>query len=181
MKDLSASSSGLDIMTGLAPIITPECRVLILGSFPSSISLSIGEYYANPRNDFWKIMEEIFSIPHFLAYDDRVSALVSCRCGLWDVISRCRRVGSADNTIRDIQSSPIGDLLTRYPSVQTIVCNGRKAEAGITAALSIPEGAEYEKIPWNRKIVYFPSTSPAHAIPFKQKLAEWKKIRDFVL
>jgi hypothetical protein len=35
------------------PIITSNTRILILGTVPSEKSLTRGEYYANPRNQFW--------------------------------------------------------------------------------------------------------------------------------
>ena len=40
--------------SGLTPVIDDKTEVLILGTLPSDISLTKGQYYANPANDFWK-------------------------------------------------------------------------------------------------------------------------------
>jgi G:T/U-mismatch repair DNA glycosylase len=37
-----------------APLADAKTRVVILGTLPSDISLELGQYYANPRNQFWQ-------------------------------------------------------------------------------------------------------------------------------
>ncbi len=164
-------------LSGLEPIINPGSRILIVGSFPSSISLIKGEYYANPRNDFWKIMEVILQMDTGLGYRDRISYLLSHSIGLWDVVSRCTRSGSADAAIRDPEPSRIGDLLIRYPDIRTILCNGRRAEKGLSAALEIFSG--YGPAP-QVNIHYLPSSSPAHAVRFQEKCESWKILCDLI-
>ena len=52
-----------DTSHGLPPVTGPEPIILILGSYPSVLSLAHGEYYGNPKNRFWAVMEELFSNP----------------------------------------------------------------------------------------------------------------------
>ncbi len=46
-------------LRGLAPLDTPGARYLVLGSFPSAVSLEKSEYYGHPRNHFWLLMANI--------------------------------------------------------------------------------------------------------------------------
>ncbi len=48
------------LLHGFAPVVDHTARLLILGSFPSVLSLESGQYYGNPRNAFWPITAELF-------------------------------------------------------------------------------------------------------------------------
>lgn len=47
---------------GFEPIFNNESEVLILGSFPSKMSFEIGFYYGNPRNRFWKMLQDFLRL-----------------------------------------------------------------------------------------------------------------------
>ena len=142
-------------LTGLPPVVGSSPVVLILGSFPSVISLERGEYYANPRNRFWHLMEALLGIKAQLPYHVRTVQLKSRGIALWDVTRECEREGSDDTAIRNEIMNDIPGFLHDHPSVSVVILNG-----GGAARLfhrHFPDG-----IP-GIMVFTLPSTSPANA------------------
>ena len=72
-----------ELLYGLPPIIGLDAQCLILGNMPSVMSLGAQQYYANPRNAFWRITGEIFGFDASAPYDDRTAALTGpWHCGV---------------------------------------------------------------------------------------------------
>ena len=142
-------------LTGLPPVIGESPKVLILGSFPSEISLSKKEYYANPRNRFWHLMEALLGIKAQLPYHVRTVHLKNKRIALWDATKECEREGSGDAEIQNEVVNDIPGFLRDHPSVSAIVLNGKRAA-------HIFHGQFPDGIP-GILIFTLPSTSPANA------------------
>ncbi|HWW27731.1 MAG TPA: DNA-deoxyinosine glycosylase, partial [Caulobacter sp.] len=72
--------------SGFPPVVDAHTHVLILGSLPGEASLAAKQYYGNPRNAFWRLMEGVLDAPLIaLAYEARLAALLARGVGLWDV------------------------------------------------------------------------------------------------
>ena len=154
--------------TGLGPVIGSFPEILVLGSFPSRQSLEKGEYYGNPQNQFWKIVEALFGIDHRLPYAERITGLTGAGVALWDMVHACHREGSADTRIRDPVHNDIPGLLAVYPSIRLIALNGRAAEKFWYRQANSPTGVP---------VVLLPSTSPAHAsCRLEDKIRRWDNI-----
>ena len=70
---------------GLAPIVCPSPRILILGSLPSDESIRRQEYYGNPRNLFWKVIAGVYGEPTPETYEAKKDILFRHGIALWDV------------------------------------------------------------------------------------------------
>ena len=162
MQGMATSSPTL---TGLAPVIAPDTRVLVLGSFPGAASLAAGKYYAHPRNQFWPLVsavigEDLASLP----YEERLVRLLAHRFGLWDVLAGCEREGSLDSSIRKPAANDFERLKTLCPELEAVGFNGQAS--GKFAPQFAAAGY---------RTVVLPSSSPAHmAMSFEQKLAVWQ-------
>lgn len=157
------------LLQGLPPVVDDHARVLILGSFPSTQSLAAGQYYANPRNAFWPITSQLFGFDPTAPYDTRLAALRSHGIALWDVLSHCRRIGSADSAIEpnSLVVNMFGDFFATYPTIVQVYFNGAKAADLYRRLAETPERVQYRRLP---------STSPAHAIRPDVKLTAWRVI-----
>lgn len=159
---------------GLAPIVGKEPRVLILGSFPSKMSLAAGLYYANPRNHFWPVMQLLFSLESGTASAENQEALVRHHIGVWDVIaSRAFQAGAMDRDIRDPVMNDIPEFLREYPTIRCIALNGGMAGHCFNRVFrDIPRSGTFI-------VMRLLSTSPANATySFGQKLERWRAILD---
>ena len=114
--------------SGFLPIIDKSTEILILGSLPSDISIRTGEYYANPQNQFWRIIFTIFNNGNPLyQYSDKTNLLLKNKIGLWDVLIEAHRQGSLDSNIHGESLNNFSDLFIAYPSIRKLAFNGDKA------------------------------------------------------
>jgi len=153
------------VRRGFPPIIDRATQTLILGSFPSAASLAARQYYAHPRNQFWRLLGALLDEPLAeLAYAERGARVLAHRVGIWDVLGACRRPGSLDADISDARPNDFALLRRRAPSLRRVLFNG--AAAGRYAAQFIAAGFTTGILP---------SSSPAHASrSYEQKLALWR-------
>ena len=160
-------------LRSFAPVAGPDARVLILGSMPGGESLRQQQYYAHPRNAFWRIMGELFDFSHGLPYEARLEQLKRHYVALWDALSGCRRSGSLDSNIREPEPNDIAGLLEEIPSIRTIGCNGTAS----WRFLKRFHGGLFTEGKW--EIIQLPSTSPAAALySFAEKLERWTAVRE---
>ena len=166
------TDSELGRIRGFEPIVGREPRVLVLGTAPSELSLEKGEYYAHPRNDFWRIMERLFSGGRPLEYTERVEMLKQAGVALWDVLREADRIGSLDANIKKPVPNDIAGILRSRPSIRAVFFNGAAAERLFSRYVfaTMADSA--------LRFVRLPSTSPANAsISFALQLAAWDAVR----
>ena len=152
-------------LQGLAPLLAPSTRLVVLGSFPGVASLRAQQYYGHPRNHFWPILGALWGVDLMAQpYAERVRVLRERGLGLWDVYASCRREGSLDRSIEDPAPNDLASLPRLAPGLRAIAHNGAESARSRrhTLALGLP-------------VFELPSTSPANASwSFERKLAAWR-------
>jgi len=159
-----------------APVADARARVLVLGSLPGRASLAQRQYYALPRNAFWRIMGELFGFAPDAPYERRLACLRDSRVALWDVCHSARRDGSLDSAIEhaSVRANDFAAFFRKHPAIATICFNGATASR-LYERLVLPALPAAIR---ERRSIVLPSTSPAHAArSHADKLRSWAEVR----
>lgn len=151
---------------GFPPVIDENCKVLILGSFPSPASLAKKQYYGHPQNHFWKLMGALLDEPLYdMDYAARLPVLLKNGIGLWDVLHQCERAGALDSNIRNAVNNDFRKVTHVAKALRRVCFNGK------TAGRFEPvfRDAGYETL-------VLPSSSPAYTLKFAAKLKVWRGV-----
>jgi len=161
----------------LDPIIDQNSQILILGSMPGVESLAKQQYYANPRNHFWRILSAIFDKEDPGHYSARISLLHENKVALWDVIHSCQRIGSLDSSITNEGPNDFQEFLDSYPTIKYVIFNGGKAYEVFKKHIGFSQFSDID-------FIKLPSTSPTpgkNVKSFEEKLIDWNVIKEYVI
>jgi len=163
------------MITTFEPIIDENCKILVLGTMPSVKSLENQQYYGNKQNQFWKIIYGLFNKDVAGDYENRKIFLLNHHIAIWDGLKSCDREGSSDSKIINPVPNDFKTFFNQYPDIKVVFFNGSKAEELfrklVIGKMNLKEGLLFYRLP---------STSPANAIRFKDKLDQWKVILPYL-
>ncbi len=157
-------------LESFAPVLPDNAELLILGSMPGVASLQANQYYAHPRNGFWKILQAIYG-GGINSYEERLALLHIQRIGVWDTLKHCERPGSLDSAIASgsVICNDFNDLLAKCPTIKLIAFNGKASEKWFRK-LVLPE------LQHSLTLASLPSSSPAMAsLTIDEKTAQWRQ------
>lgn len=163
----------MTIKRSFAPVVDPRVRVLVLGSLPGERSLAARRYYANPQNQFWRLMSGVVDedlVP--LDYDARLARLLANRVGLWDVVASAQRAGSTDAALREISANDLAALVATLPDLRAIGFNGGASYKHGLRQLG-PAAVRYA-------VHALPSSSGMHTIGLDAKLPAWRELATYL-
>jgi len=139
---------------------------------PGIASLDANQYYAHPRNGFWKILQAIYG-GKIETYPQRLQLLEKNNIALWDSLKHCHRPGSLDSNIAtdSAECNDFNTLLNKHPTIELIVFNGKAAEKWFRKlALATLTNADA------CTLVTAPSSSPAMAmLTIDEKIEQWRQ------
>jgi double-stranded uracil-DNA glycosylase len=155
-------------------VLGPGLRVVFCGINPGFVSAAAGAHFANPRNDFWRLLHDAGFTPRLLAPEQQLEAL-RFGIGLTNAASRTTR-GSGDLRRADFADS--ADRLARLavelrPAWIGFV--GKEAYRG--AFRNRPALGEQERRLGDTRLFVLPSTSPANAaVPYPERLRWFREL-----
>jgi hypoxanthine-DNA glycosylase len=157
------------IVHPIPPLYDENCKILILGSFPSVKSREAMFFYGHPQNRFWKLMAALFEEAYPQTIEEKKALVLKHHIAMWDTIRSCTITGSSDSSIKDVVPNDLSVILDNS-RVERIFCNG---------ATSYRLYMKYIYPTTGVKAVKLPSTSPANAaFNLERLLTEWSMIKD---
>ena len=157
------------IVHSIPPLYDENCKILILGSFPSVKSREAMFFYGHPQNRFWKLMAALFEEAYQQTIEEKKALVLKHHIAMWDTIRSCTITGSSDSSIKDVVPNDLSVILDNS-RVERIFCNG---------ATSYRLYMKYIYPTTGVKAVKLPSTSPANAaFNLERLLTEWSMIKD---
>lgn len=143
-----------------APVYTPDCHTLIVGTWPSPKSREQGFYYGHPQNRFWPLMARLLGAPIPQTIPQKKALLLRHGFALWDTVESCTITGASDASIRDVAPTDIA-ALAQKTAIRRVLCNGATAYRLYQTYCALP----------GLQAVRLPSTSPANAAWSMERLA----------
>ncbi|HUH21748.1 MAG TPA: mismatch-specific DNA-glycosylase, partial [Gaiellaceae bacterium] len=149
-------------------VLGPGLRVVFCGINPGFVSAAAAAHFANPRNDFWRLLHAAGFTSRLYEPGEQFEVLRE-GIGLTNAALRTTR-GSGD--LRSADFSGAAERLERLATElapQWIGFVGKEAYRGVFRKR--PELGEQERRLAETRLFVLPSTSPANAaVPWKERL-----------
>ena len=156
-------------------ILAPQLRVVFCGINPGRRSAAAGAHFANPRNDFWRLLHAAGFTPRLLSPQEQ-HTLPSFGIGITNAAGRATR-GSSDLRSADFAGS--AERLARLADElrpRAIGFVGKEAYRG--PFRERPEHGLQERRLWDTLLFVLPSTSPANAaVSWDDRLRWFRALR----
>jgi TDG/mug DNA glycosylase family protein len=165
-------------VSAVPEVLAPGLRVVFCGINPGRVSAAAAAHFANPRNDFWRLLAAAGFTPRLYAPEEQL-ALPALGYGLTNAALRTTR-GSSDLRQGDFAGS--AERLERLayellPEVIAFV--GKEAYRGTFGQR--PELGLQERRLGATRLFVLPSTSPANAaVPWEERLRWFRALRELV-
>jgi TDG/mug DNA glycosylase family protein len=152
--------------------------VVFCGINPGFVSAAAAAHFANPRNDFWRLLHAAGFMPRLLSADEQFETL-DYGIGLTNAAPRTTR-GSGD--LRRADFAGAAERLERLAldlAPKAIGFVGKEAYRGTFGER--PEHGPQERRLTETLLFVLPSTSPANAaVPWEERLRWFRELRKLV-
>jgi double-stranded uracil-DNA glycosylase len=162
------------VPSAVPDILAPGLRIVFCGINPGFRSAAAGAHFANPRNDFWRLLADAGLTPRPLGPEDQWE-LLELGYGLTNAAYRTTK-GSSDLRRSDFAGSAerLGEI-ARELRPRTIAFVGKAAYEG--AFRERPALGRQERRLEDTILFVLPSTSPANAaVPYEERLRWFREL-----
>jgi double-stranded uracil-DNA glycosylase len=157
-------------------VLAPGLRVVFCGINPGFVSASAGAHFANPRNDFWRLLADAGLTPRLLQPDEQFESL-RFGIGLTNAAFRTTR-GSGDLRRGDFDLARLQRIADDLAPI-AIAFVGKEAYRGLFGER--PEPGPQQRTLGDVGLFVLPSTSPANAaVPYAERLRWFEALRDWL-
>jgi TDG/mug DNA glycosylase family protein len=156
------------VPSAVPDILAPGLRIVFCGINPGFRSAAAGAHFANPRNDFWRLLADAALTPSLLGPEDQWQ-LLELGYGLTNAAFRTTK-GSSDLRRGDFAGTAERlERIARELWPRTIAFVGKAAYEGVFRER--PALGWQERRLGNASLFVLPSTSPANAaVPYEERL-----------
>ena len=157
-------------------MLAPDLAVVFCGINPGRVSAAAAAHFANPRNDFWRLLHEAGFTPRLVAPAEQFEVL-QWGVGITNAAARTTR-GSSDLRAADFAGA--AERLERIAAALRpgwIAFVGKEAYRG--PFRERPEHGVQERRLGQAGLFVLPSTSPANAaVPYAERLRWFRALRE---
>src|SRR5437588_1889212 len=172
----SSSQSPKQPESAIPDVLEPGLRVVFCGINPGRVSAAAGAHFANPRNDFWRLLHAAGFTNELLTPAEQFE-LLSDGVGVTNAAPRTTP-GSGD--LRKADFAGAAERLERLASMLKpawIAFVGKEAYRGTFGER--PELGEQQRRLGDSRLFVVPSTSPANAaVPWEERLRWFRALAD---
>jgi double-stranded uracil-DNA glycosylase len=163
------------VQSAVPDVLAPDLQAIFCGINPGRVSAAAAAHFANPRNDFWRLLHEAGFTPRQLAPEDQFEAL-RYGVGITNAAERTTR-GSGDLRRADfLGSAERLERIARDLRPGAIGFVGKEAYRGVFGKRA--EHGLQERRLGDTLLFVLPSTSPANAaVPYAERLRWFRAFR----
>ena len=159
-------------------VLGPGVRVVFCGINPGRASAAAGAHFANPRNDFWRLLHEAGFTPRLVSPAEQFEVL---RWGIGITNAAARTTpGSSDLRAADFAGAAERlEGMARELRPRWIAFVGKEAYSGPFRERA--DHGEQDRRLGETRLFVLPSTSPANAaVPWAERLRWFRALRTVV-
>jgi TDG/mug DNA glycosylase family protein len=159
-------------------VLAPDLDVIFCGINPGRVSAAAAEHFANPRNDFWRLLHDAGFTPRLVAPREQFDVL-RWRIGLTNAAPRTTPGSS------DLRAADFAGAAARLERLAVELCPRAIAFVGKEAYRGPfrerPDHGRQQRKLGETMLFVLPSTSPANAaVPYSERLHWFRALRVLV-